>query len=98
MPSWFSFKGSQRTKVYVSVSIDEKQTWIIWNGTTWVEKEESNLGMSKDVFNALTEESLEILYAQSKYAYLKIVLLVPEQSVTNLTINYKNKEEATIDE
>lgn len=84
--------------LYVSVSIDEKQTWIVWNGTTWIEKEESNLGMSKDVFNALTEGSLEMLYSQSKYAYLKIVLLVPEQSVTNLTINYKNNEEEMIDE
>lgn len=84
--------------LYVSISIDEKQTWIVWDGTMWIEKEESNLGMSKDVFDALTEASLEMLYTQSKYAYLKIVLLVPEQSVTNLTINYKNKEEETMDE
>lgn len=82
--------------LHVSISIDEKQTWLVWDGSEWVSTSDEMKGMSKDVFDSLPEEALTLLYNQSKYAYLKIVLSTAEQSVTNLTLNYRNEEQEVI--
>lgn len=73
-----------------AVSFDKKATWIMHNGTDWVEVADELTGMTKAVFEAITTEQWQIKYEASSNMYIRCTLLDETQSLTSITLNFIN--------
>ena len=73
-----------------AVSFDKKATWIMHNGTDWVNVADELTGMTKAVFEAITTEQWQIKYEASSNMYIRCTLLDETQSLTSITLNFIN--------
>ena len=73
-----------------AVSFDKKATWIMYNGTDWVDVADELTGMTKAVFEAITTEQWQIKYEASSNMYIRCTLLDETQSLTSITLNFIN--------
>lgn len=73
-----------------AVSFDKKATWIMHNGTDWVNVADELTGMTKADFEAITTEQWQIKYEASSNMYIRCTLLDETQSLTSITLNFIN--------
>ena len=73
-----------------AVSFDKKATWIMHNGTDWVNVADELSGMTKAVFEAITTEQWQTQYEASSNMYIRCTLLDETQSLTSITLNFIN--------
>lgn len=73
-----------------AVSFDKKVTWIMHNGTDWVNVADELTGMTKADFEAITTEQWQIKYEASSDMYIRCTLLDETQSLTSITLNFIN--------
>ena len=76
--------------VLFAVSFDKKATWIMHNGTDWVNVADELTGMTKADFEAITTEQWQIKYEASSNMYIRCTLLDETQSLTSITLNFIN--------
>ena len=92
-----SIKGiASTTCVYegnplVEISFDGKNTWKYINGTNWITASTTNEGMTMDVLSKITTEQWTTQTDGVSSIYIKVILFTPEDSVTNIVINFTNK-------
>lgn len=92
-----SIKGiASTTCVYegnplVAISFDGKNTWKYINGTNWITASTTNEGMTMDVLSKITTEQWTAQTDGVSSIYIKVILFTPEDSVTNIIINFTNK-------
>ena len=73
-----------------AVSFNQKATWIMHNGTDWVDVADELTGMTKTEFEAITTEQWQIKYEASSNMYIRCTLLDETQSLTSITLNFIN--------
>lgn len=73
-----------------AVSFDKKATWIMHNGTDWINVADELSGMTKAVFEAITLEQWQTKYEASSDMYIRCTLLDETQSITSITLNFIN--------
>ena len=73
-----------------AVSFDKKVTWIMHNGTDWVNVADEATGMTKTEFEAITTEQWQEQYEASSEMYIRCTLLDETQSVTTVSIGFVN--------
>ena len=73
-----------------AVSFDKKATWIMYDGTEWVDVADNVTGMTKAVFEAITLEQWQTKYEASSEMYIRCTLLDETQSLTSITLNFIN--------
>ena len=76
--------------VLFAVSFDKKATWLMHNGTEWVEVSDEVTGMTKTVFEAVTTEQWQIQYETASDMYIRCTLFDETQSLTSITLNFIN--------
>lgn len=77
---------------YIAVSFDNKQTWKMYNGVSWVTIDDDNkfTGMSKQTVEAITLEQWNELYTNASSFCIRVVLLNASQSVKEIYVKFKN--------
>ena len=73
-----------------AVSFDKKATWIMHNGTDWVNVADEATGMTKTEFEAITTEQWQEQYEASSEMYIRCTILDETQSITTLNIDFIN--------
>ena len=76
--------------VLFAVSFDKKATWMMHNGTEFVEVSDKLAGMTKTEFEAITAEQWQPKYEASSDMYIRCMLLDETQSVTIVSIDFVN--------
>ena len=76
--------------VLFAVSFDKKATWMMHNGTEFVEVSDELTGMTKTEFEAITTEQWQPKYEASSEMYIRCTLLDETQSVTKVDIDFIN--------
>ena len=77
-------------EVLFAISFDKKATWVIYNGTEWVEVSNELAGMTKAVFEAITIEQWQAQYEISSEMYIRCTLIDEAQSITTVNIDFIN--------
>ena len=72
------------------VSFDKKATWMMHNGTEFVEVSDKLAGMTKTEFEAITAEQWQPKYEASSEMYIRCTILDETQSITTLNIDFIN--------
>ncbi len=73
-----------------AVSFNQKATWIMHNGTDWVDVADELTGMTKTEFEAITTEQWQAQYEVSSDMYIRCTLLDETQSLTTVSIGFVN--------
>ena len=76
--------------VLFAVSFDKKATWMMHNGTEFVEVSDKLAGMTKTEFEAITAEQWQPKYEASSDMYIRCTLLDETQSVTTVSVGFIN--------
>ena len=76
--------------VLFAVSFDKKATWMMHNGTNWVDVADELSGMTKTEFEAITAEQWQPKYEASSEMYIRCAILDETQSVTTVNIDFVN--------
>ena len=76
--------------VLFAVSFDKKATWMMHNGTEFVEVSDKLAGMTKTEFEAITAEQWQPKYEASSEMYIRCAILDETQSITTLNIDFIN--------
>ena len=76
--------------VLFAVSFDKKTTWMMHNGTEFVEVSDKLAGMTKTEFEAITTEQWQPKYEASSEMYIRCTILDETQSITTLNIDFIN--------
>ena len=76
--------------VLFAVSFDKKATWMMHNGTEFVEVSDKLAGMTKTEFEAITAEQWQPKYEASSEMYIRCTILDETQSITTLNIDFIN--------
>ena len=76
--------------VLFAVSFDKKATWMMHNGTEFVEVSDKLAGMTKTEFEAITTEQWQPKYEASSEMYIRCTILDETQSITTLNIDFIN--------
>ena len=76
--------------VLFAISFDKKATWMMHNGTEFVEVSDEITGMTKTEFEAITTEQWQPKYEASSEMYIRCTLLDETQSVTKVDIDFIN--------
>ena len=76
--------------VLFAVSFDKKATWMMHNGTEFVEVSDKLAGMTKTEFEAITAEQWQPKYEASSDMYIRCTILDETQSITTLNIDFIN--------
>ena len=76
--------------VLFAVSFDKKATWMMHNGTEFVEVSDKLAGMTKTEFEAITAEQWQPKYEASSDMYIRCAILDETQSITTLNIDFIN--------
>ena len=76
--------------VLFAVSFDKKATWMMHNGTEFVEVSDGLTGMTKAVFEAITTEQWQPKYEASSEMYIRCILFDETQSITTVNIDFIN--------
>lgn len=73
-----------------ALSFDKKVSWLMHNGTNWIEVLDELTGMTKTEFEAITTEQWQTQYEASSDMYIRCTLLDKTQSITSITLNFIN--------
>ena len=73
-----------------ALSFDKKVSWLMHNGTNWIEVLDELTGMTKTEFEAITTEQWQTQYEASSDMYIRCTLLDNTQSITSITLNFIN--------
>ena len=76
--------------VLFAVSFDKKATWMMHNGTEFVEVSDKLAGMTKTEFEAITTDQWQPKYEASSDMYIRCTILDETQSITTLNIDFIN--------
>ena len=76
--------------VLFAVSFDKKATWMMHNGTEFVEVSDNLAGMTKTEFEAITADQWQPKYEASSEMYIRCTILDETQSITTLNIDFIN--------
>lgn len=76
--------------VLFAVSFDKKATWMMHNGTEFVEVSDKLAGMTKTEFEAITAEQWKPKYEASSDMYIRCILFDETQSITTVNIDFIN--------
>lgn len=76
--------------VLFAVSFDKKATWMMHNGTEFVEVSDELTGMTKEEFEAITVEQWQPKYEASSDMYIRCTILNETQSITKVNIGFVN--------
>ena len=76
--------------VLFAVSFDKKATWMMHNGTEFVEVSDKLAGMTKTEFEAITAEQWQPKYEASSDMYIRCILFDETQSITTVNIDFIN--------
>ena len=76
--------------VLFAVSFDKKATWMMHNGTEFVEVSDKLAGMTKTEFEAITTEQWQPKYDTSSDMYIRCILFDETQSITTVNIDFIN--------
>ena len=76
--------------VLFAVSFDKKATWMMHNGTEFVEVSDKLAGMTKTEFEAITTDQWQPKYEASSEMYIRCAILDETQSITTLNIDFIN--------
>ena len=76
--------------VLFAVSFDKKATWMMHNGTEFVEVSDKLAGMTKTEFEAITADQWQPKYEASSEMYIRCAILDETQSITTLNIDFIN--------
>ena len=76
--------------VLFAVSFDKKATWMMHNGTEFVEVYDKLAGMTKTEFEAITTEQWQPKYEASSEMYIRCAILDKTQSITTINIDFIN--------
>ena len=76
--------------VLFAVSFDKKATWMMHNGTEFVEVSDKLAGMTKTEFEAITTEQWQPKYEASSEMYIRCAILDETQSITTVNIDFIN--------
>lgn len=76
--------------VLFAVSFDKKATWMMHNGTEFVEVSDKLAGMTKTEFEAITAEQWQPKYEASSDMYIRCILFDETQSITAVNIDFIN--------
>lgn len=76
--------------VLFAVSFDKKATWMMHNGTEFVEVSDKLAGMTKTEFEAITAEQWQPKYEASSDMYIRCTILDETQSITTINIDFIN--------
>ena len=76
--------------VLFAVSFDKKATWMMHNGTEFVEVSDKLAGMTKTEFEAITTEQWQPKYEASSDMYIRCILFDETQSITAVNIDFIN--------
>ena len=76
--------------VLFAVSFDKKATWMMHNGTEFVEVSDKLAGMTKTEFEAITTEQWQPKYETSSEMYIRCILFDETQSITTVNIDFIN--------
>ena len=76
--------------VLFAVSFDKKATWMMHNGTEFVEVSDKLAGMTKTEFEAITAEQWQPKYEASSEMYIRCAILDETQSITTLNVDFIN--------
>ena len=76
--------------VLFAVSFDKKATWMMHNGTEFVEVSDKLAGMTKTEFEAITVEQWQPKYEASSDMYIRCILFDETQSITTVNVDFIN--------
>ena len=76
--------------VLFAVSFDKKVTWMMHNGTEFVEVSDKLAGMTKTEFEAITTDQWQPKYETSSDMYIRCILFDETQSITTVNIDFIN--------
>ena len=76
--------------VLFAVSFDKKATWMMHNGTEFVEVSDKLAGMTKTEFEAITAEQWQPKYEASSDMYIRCILFDETQSITAVNVDFIN--------
>ena len=76
--------------VLFAVSFDKKATWMMHNGTEFVEVSDKLAGMTKTEFEAITAEQWQPKYEASSDMYIRCILFDETQSITTVNVDFIN--------
>ena len=76
--------------VLFALSFDKKATWMMHNGTEFVEVSDKLAGMTKTEFEAITAEQWQPKYEASSDMYIRCILFDKTQSITTVNIDFIN--------
>ena len=76
--------------VLFAVSFDKKATWMMHNGTEFVEVSDKLAGMTKTEFEAITTDQWQPKYEASSDMYIRCILFDKTQSITTVNIDFIN--------
>ena len=76
--------------VLFAVSFDKKSTWMMHNGTEFVEVSDKLAGMTKTEFEAITTDQWQPKYEASSKMYIRCAILDETQSITTVNIDFIN--------
>lgn len=77
----------------LAASVDDKHTWMAWNGTEWISLSEAYSGMSKEALEAVTADQWQQLISGAQEMNIRISLVSEEQAISVLYISFINQEE-----
>ena len=76
--------------ILFAVSFDKKATWMMHNGTEFVEVSDKLAGMTKTGFEAITTDQWQPKYEASSDMYIRCILFDETQSITTVNIDFIN--------
>ena len=76
--------------VLFAISFDKKATWMMHNGTEFVEVSDGLTGMTKTEFEAITTDQWQPKYEASSEMYIRCILFDETQSITTVNIDFIN--------
>ena len=76
--------------VLFAVSFDKKATWMMHNGTEFIEVSDKLSGMTKTEFEAITAEQWQPKYEASSDMYIRCILFDETQSITTVNVDFIN--------
>ena len=77
--------------VRFAVSFNDRVTWKVWNGTEWTNVTDEFSGMTKELFESITSDAWQTLYAGATDFYIRVVLTSCDQSVSKIYIKFINE-------
>lgn len=76
--------------VLVAISLDNKETWIAYNGTQWITLTSDTSGMGKSVIEAISIDNWTEIIGDVKEMFIRLTLTNKEQFVRQIYVDFLN--------